>query len=343
VVMITGDHAETGLAIARRVGIVDGDARVATGSDIEALDDEALGDLVGRVSVFARVAPEHKLRVVRALRAGGEMVAVTGDGVNDAPALRAAEIGIAMGRDGTDVAREAADIVLADDNFISIYAAVEIGRVTFDNLRKATFFLISSGAAEVALIVSALALGWPLPMLPAQLLWLNLVTNGLQDVALAFEPGESDTLDRPPRPPREGVVSGMLWERTALAGLVMGAGTLYMFWWALEESGSLIQAQSVALSTMVVFQALQAGNSRSERRSVFRMSPFSNRFLLLAVVAALCVHVMALHAPFLSDVLRVEPVPGTTWARIVLIGFSIVAAMEFHKWWVQRRETTDTR
>jgi calcium-translocating P-type ATPase len=331
VVMITGDHADTALAIARSVGIADEDAEVATGSDLDTLGDDHLEDLVGRVSVFARVAPEHKLRVVHALRRRGEMVAVTGDGVNDAPALRAAEIGIAMGRDGTDVAREAADIVLADDNFVTIHSAVEVGRVTFDNLRKATFFLISSGAAEVALIVAALALGWPLPLLPAQLLWLNLVTNGLQDVALAFEPGEDDILDRPPRPPSEGIVSRLLWERTVIAGLVMGSGSLYLFWWSWGGSGSLIQAQSVVLTGMVVFQGLHAGNARSERRSVFRISPFSNPFLLLAVLGAVALHTVALHAPFVSAILRVEPVPLGTWVRIFVVAFSIILAMEAHK------------
>jgi P-type E1-E2 ATPase len=167
------------------------------------------------VTVYARVAPEHKLRVVQALRKAGEVVAVTGDGVNDAPALKAAEIGIAMGKSGTDVAREASDMVLADDNFVSIYAAVEEGRITFDNLRKVTFFLVSTGAAAIMMILTSLSLGWPLPMVPAQLLWLNLVTNGLQDLALAFEPGEPDVLKRPPRPRAEGVMSRLLWERTS--------------------------------------------------------------------------------------------------------------------------------
>jgi calcium-translocating P-type ATPase len=331
VIMITGDHAETALAIAVALGIVEPDAPVVTGRELGEIDDAALDDVVRSVSVFARVAPEHKLRVVQALRRRGEMVAVTGDGVNDAPALRGAEIGIAMGRDGTDVAREAADIVLADDNFVSIHAAVEIGRVTFDNLRKATFFLISSGAAEVMLIVSALALGWPLPMLPAQLLWLNLVTNGLQDVALAFEPGERDVLDRPPRPTREGIVSRLLWERTVIAGLVMGAGTLWLFAWAHDATGSIVHAQSVALTTMVVFQAFHAGNSRSERRSLFSMSPFSNRFLVLAVVAAVGLHFAALYTPLLSAILRVEPLPLEAWVRIVLVALSVIVAMEVHK------------
>src|SRR3970040_2009892 len=196
VVMITGDHAETALAIGRQLGIAAAGAAPRTGAELEHLDDQELQARVARVAIYARVAPEHKLRVVQALRATGEVVAVTGDGVNDAPALKAAEIGIAMGKSGTDVAREASDMVLADDNFVSIYAAVEEGRITFDNVRKVTFFLISTGAASIVTILTALALRWRVPVLPAQLLWLNLVTNGLQDMALAFEPGERGVLQR---------------------------------------------------------------------------------------------------------------------------------------------------
>jgi len=186
----------------------------------------------------------------------------------------AVAIGIAMGKSGTDVAREASDMVLTDDNFVSIYAAVEEGRVTFDNLRKVTFFLLSTGAAALAAIVASLFLGWPLPFLPAQLLWLNLVTNGLQDVALAFEPGKPGVLRRPPRAPQEEIISPLLWERTGVAGLIMAAGTLYLFWWELEATGDLGRAQTVALTTMVVFQMFHVGNCRSESRSVFVVNPF---------------------------------------------------------------------
>jgi Ca2+-transporting ATPase len=331
VVMITGDHAATARAIAAQLGIASDDAPVLTGADMATLDDAGLRERVGDVSVFARVAPDQKLRIVKALQSRGEVVAVTGDGVNDAPALKAAEIGVAMGQAGTDIAREAADVVLADDNFSSIYAAVEEGRVTFANLRKVTFFLISTGAATILLILASLLLGWPLPMLPAQLLWLNLVTNGLQDVALAFEPGEPDAARRPPRPRKEGVISALLWERTVIAGIVIGVGTLLMFRWELDRTGSEEAARTVALTTMVLFQAFQAFNARSDTRSVFRMNPLGNPFLLAAVLGALAIHAGALYFGPTQFVLRVVPIDGETWLRMLGVAVTLVVAMELHK------------
>jgi calcium-translocating P-type ATPase len=331
VIMITGDHAGTARAIGTQLGIAGPGAPVLTGVELERLDDAALGALVGRVPIYARVSPEHKLRVVQALRAGGEVVAVTGDGVNDAPALKAAEIGIAMGRSGTDVAREAADMVLADDNFVTIYAAVEEGRVTFDNLRKVTFFLVSTGAAEIVMILTALSLGWPLPLAAAQILWLNLVTNGLQDVALAFEPGEKGVLNRPPRPAAEGVMSRLLWERTLVSGLVMAAGTLALFTWEISAGSSIVRAQSVALSTMVLFQMVHVGNCRSETGSAFQRSPVSNPFLFVATTAALLIHLGAQHWGPLQFVLRVEPLEPAVWMRMVLVALSVLVAVEAHK------------
>jgi Ca2+-transporting ATPase len=341
VLMITGDHVATARAIGMELGIAGPGAPALMGPELEVMSDDVLAARVRDVSLYARVSPEHKLRIVRALRANGEVVAVTGDGVNDAPALKAAHIGIAMGKSGTDVAREAADMVLADDNFVSIYGAVEEGRITFDNIRKVTFFLISTNVAEIITILTALVLGWPLPLLAAQLLWLNLVTEGLQDVALAFEPGEPGILKRRPRPVREGIVSGPLWERTALAGAVQATGALSLFAWELAHSGSLTQAQTAALTTLVLFEAFHVGNSRSEQVSIFRLSPFSNPFLIIATVAALAVHVAALHLPFTQYVLRIVPLDAGSWLRMIAVAATIVVAMELHKWlrWPTRLES----
>jgi Ca2+-transporting ATPase len=332
VLMVTGDHAATAGAIGRELEITPDDAPVLAGSDLAGMSDDQLREQVHDVSVFARVAPDQKLRIVRALQANDHSVAVTGDGVNDAPALNAAEIGIAMGEGGTDVARSASDMVLADDNFASIQAAVEQGRITFDNIRKVTFFLISSGAAEILAILASLAFAWPIPFLPAQILWLNLVTNGLQDIALAFEPREGDVLERPPRRRSEGVVSGLLWERTALAGIVMAVGTLGLFAWELDQSGSTTRAQTVALTTMVLFQMFHVGNARSTMDSIFERNPFSNRFLFIATIAAFLVHVGALYVPATQYVLRVEPIADLgTWLRMALVAATILVAVEAHK------------
>lgn len=337
VIMITGDHADTARAIATELGITGPGAEdVVTGVELADLDDEQLAGRIARASVCARVSPEDKLRIVRSLQHRGEVVAVTGDGVNDAPALRAAEIGVAMGDKGTDVAREASEMVLADDNFVTIVAAVEEGRVTFDNIRKVTFFLVSTGAAEVTAILVAVWLQWPLILLPAQLLWLNLVTNGLQDVALAFEPAEKGVLHRPPRRSGGGVLNRMMWERVGLAGLVMGAGTLWMFRWELDRSGSLTSAQTVALTTMVIFQVFQAGNSRSESESVLRRNPLSNPFLFLATAAAVGLHTAALYLSPTQYVLRIEPISVDAWGRTIVVAATILVVMELHKW-VRRR------
>jgi Ca2+-transporting ATPase len=330
-IMITGDHATTAQAIGRELDIAGAEPRVLTGSILSELDDDQLRHEARSTAIYARVAPEQKLRVVRALQDEGEIVAVTGDGVNDAPALKAADIGVAMGRSGTDVAREAADIVLTDDNFVSITAAIEEGRITFDNVRKMIFFLLSTNAAEVVVILAALALGWPLPLLATQILWLNLVTDTLQGTPLAFEPGEPNVLHRPPRPLREGIVSRLIWERIGLSAVVLAGGTLALFWWELDNGVSLTEAQTVALTTLVLFQAFQAGNARSEWRSLFWLHPFANRWLFLGAAASVLVHAVALYLPPTQFVLRVEPIGLDAWLRAVLVATTILVAVELHK------------
>ncbi|MBI3978599.1 MAG: HAD-IC family P-type ATPase [Chloroflexi bacterium] len=332
VVMITGDHRVTASAIADRLGIAEERAApVLDGRDLEAMDDDRLYQEVRRVSVYARAAPHHKLRIVQQLRRHGEVVAVTGDGVNDAPALKQADIGVAMGVAGTDVAREAADMVLADDNFATIYAAVEEGRVIFDNIRKVIMFLIPTGIGLVLTVIASMALGLPLPFLPAQAIWINLVTNGLQDVAMAFEPPEEDVGRRPPRDPREGVLTRPMVERTVLVGVVQLVGTLAAFVWQLGSGAGLDHARTVAMTTMVLFQNFHIFNSRSFTRSAFRISPLSNRFLFATIVAALGLHLLALSWSPLQLVLRTEPLSPATWLIIVIIAASVVLVVEAEK------------
>jgi magnesium-transporting ATPase (P-type) len=308
VLMLTGDHLSTARAIGRQLGLDGPERQAVEGKELADLGDEELDALLaGGVQVFARVAPEHKLRIVQRLRAMGEVVAVTGDGVNDAPALRAAHLGIAMGRGGTDVAREASDMILQDDNFATIQGAVEEGRVVFSNIRKVTFFLLSTAVGEVITILVALAAGWPLPFLAAQILWINLVTNGLQHVALAVEPGEPGLLDRKPRPKGEGILPWRLLERLGGVGLVLAAGTLWSFWWSYTGTGDLDAARTVAMTQMVVFQFFHVFNCRSLDRSIFRINLFSNRFLFLSIAAALVAQLSVLYWGPLQTVFRTVP------------------------------------
>ncbi|MEW6118305.1 MAG: HAD-IC family P-type ATPase [Nitrospirota bacterium] len=336
VVMITGDHAVTAQAIAQKLGISSGGDEVLTGRELEAMSDDELFIKVKRVSVYARVAPQHKLRITQQLIKRGEIVAMTGDGVNDAPALKAAHIGIAMGRSGTDVAKEASDMVLTDDNFASIFNAVKEGRIVFDNLRKVTFFLIPTGIAAILSIIGTILTGMPIPYVPAQLLWINLVTNGLQDVALAFEPGERGVIDRPPRDPKEGIMSQVLVQRTVLVGLIISAGVVYNFVSALNAGDSLEKARTVAMTTMVFFQFFQAWNSRSEFQSVFILSPFSNPFLFYSMIAAFFAQVTVLYVPALQWIFQTEPITSAEWMRILAVAITIIAAVEADKW-IRRR------
>jgi Ca2+-transporting ATPase len=336
VVMITGDHPVTAMAIAKPLGI-EGEENVVTGKELEAMSDEVLFKRVQAVSVYARVSPKHKLRIVQQLLKHGEVVAVTGDGVNDAPALKAANIGIAMGRTGTDVAKEASDAVLSDDNFASIFAAVDEGRIVYANIRKVVLFLISCGFGELLAIIGAIAMGFPIPYIAAQILWLNLVTNGLQDVALAFEPGEKGILDRPPRDPKEKIFSGLLIHRTILIGFILAAGTLYTFIDALNDGAPIERARTIALTTMVFFQFYQAFNCRSERISVFRMSPLSNPFLFFSMVAAFFAQLALLYVPTLQHIFRTVPLTIQEWIKIGIVTSTIVIAVEVDKYVRRRR------
>jgi calcium-translocating P-type ATPase len=332
VLMLTGDHVDTAQNIGRQLGLGGTDAHAVDGHTLDHLSDAELDRLIGDVDIYARVAPEHKLRLVQRLKARGETVAVTGDGVNDAPALRAAHIGIAMGRSGTDVAREAADMILADDNFATITAAIEEGRTVFGNVRKVSFFLLSTAAGEVITILAALFAGWPLPFLAAQILWINLVTNGLQDVALAFEKGEPGLLQRPPRPRGEGIVTLRILERLGAVGLVLAAGTLFVFWLTLDRTGDLAQARTIAVTQMVVFQFFHVFNSRSLDRSILSIPLFSNRFLFVSIVAAAAAHVAVLHVGVLQHIFRTVPLTASEWLLVVMIGSTAIIGGELDKW-----------
>lgn len=332
VVMITGDHADTAVAIGSKLGIDPDEQGSLEGKDLDHLSDEELDMKLEHINIFARVSPGHKYRIVERLKKFGHVVAVTGDGVNDAPALRAAHIGVAMGKTGTDVAREASDMVLSDDNFATITNAIKEGRIVFSNIRKVTFFLLSTAVGELIVILLAVIMSWPLPFVAVQILWINLVTNGLQDVALAFEPGEPGIIRRKPRPVKEGILTGRLMERLGGVGIVLAAGTLGMFWWAMEESGGDLDfSRTVAMTQMVVFQFFHVWNCRSLDRSLFKIPFFSNRFLFLSVSAAILAHLAVLHVGFLQGIFRTQPLSGEHWLLIAGVGTLVIAGGEIDK------------
>jgi len=333
--MITGDHPSTAFAIAHEINLVGRPDQVVSGSQIrqaEQAGEAELAKLVAGANVFARVEPSQKVTIVQALQRSGHFVAVTGDGANDAPAMNASHVGVAMGMRGTDVAKESADLVIADDNFASIVAGVEEGRVAYRNIRKVIFLLISTGAAELVLFFLSLLFGLPLPLTAVQLLWLNLVTNGIQDVALAFEPREGNEMHQPPRKPDEPVFNRLMIERTLISAAVIGALAFLTFQNLLSAGMSIEGARNSTLLLMVLFENVHAFNSRSESRSVFSHNPLANPLLLFGTVIAQMVHIAAMYVPGLNTVLDMQPVSLTQWLALVPVALVILLVMELHKW-----------
>ena len=333
VAMVTGDNPVTAFAIARELGLADDQKQVVTGYVLKQNNDniEDFDRLVSTARVFARVEPTQKLSIVHSLQRTGHFVAATGDGANDAPALKAAEVGVAMGKYGTDVARESAELIITDDNFASIVAGIEEGRVAYNNVRKVIFLLISTGAAEIVLFILALLSGLPLPLLAVQLLWLNLVTNGIQDVALAFEPAEGDELKSPPRSPTEGVFNRIMIERVLLSSIFIGIVTFLVFQYLYEQGHGLDAARNGTLLLMVLFENIHVFNSRSETRSVFTHNPLRNHFLLLGTLTAQLIHIGAMYTPWISDVLHIQPVSLDYWFDMLFIAVTVLIVMEVHK------------
>jgi calcium-translocating P-type ATPase len=344
VIMITGDHPETAGAISRELGIADDSTSVVTGQMLAEAgehDNPAFEKLVASTSVFARVSPSQKLEIVDVLIRDGEFVAVTGDGVNDAPALKRANIGVAMGS-GTDVAKEVGSMIVVDDNFASIVAGVEEGRFAFDNVRKVIYLLISTGAAEVILFLASIFAGLPLPLLAVQLLWLNLVTNGIQDVALAFEGGEPGAMKRPPRKPSEKIFNPLMINQTIVSGATMGL-IVFGLWFYLNTYTQMdeIHARNLILLLMVFMQNFHAFNCRSERVSAFKVPLKRNIILVFGVLAAQGIHILSMQIPFMQNILRAEPVTFYEWLYILVLAIPILLAMEMFKYFRKRLRKLD--
>jgi Ca2+-transporting ATPase len=344
-IVITGDHPVTAAVVAEELGIAS-ERRALSGAELEQMSDEALRRTVLEVSVYARVNPEHKLRIVKALQAGGAIVAMTGDGVNDAPALKTADIGVAMGITGTDVSKEAADIVLADDNFASIVAAVEEGRAVFSNIRKFLRYLLSSNIGEVMTMffgvlladligLKATSSGVALPLVATQILWINLVTDGAPALALGIDPAHPSAMSRPPRPPGEGVITGRMWAGIFYVGTIMAAGTLGVLDASLpggliEGTGGMRYAQTMAFTTLVLFSLFTVFNSRSDERSAFA-ELFSNPWLWGAVGLSLLLQAAVIYVPFLQQAFSTEALSARDWLVCAAVASSVLWLRELSK------------
>ncbi|SDI67290.1 cation-translocating P-type ATPase [Natribacillus halophilus] len=319
-VMITGDHVETARAVALDLNMLPTHGEVMSGQQLDALDDHELQALIGKTYVFARVSPEHKLRIVKAIQQNGHVVAMTGDGVNDAPALKAADIGVAMGKTGTDVAKEASALVLADDKFSTIKAAIEEGRNIYDNIRKFIRYMLASNVGEILVMLFALLLGLPLPLVAIQILWINLVTDGLPAMALGVDRAESDVMKRAPRDPREGVFARGLGSKVMTRGLLIGLVSLAAFVITLYGTGipELTHAQTVAFTTLVMAQLIHVFDCRSEY-SVFHRSPFSNKPLLLAVLSSVILMLAVIYVPMLQPIFYTTALYVNDWLLILAL------------------------
>ena len=323
--MITGDQPATAAEIARQLGL-DRDARgnplkTVHARELEGLDEEGWARVAAESAVFARVSPEHKLRIVEGLRRRGQVVAMTGDGVNDAPALKPADIGIAMGIKGTEVAKETADMILTDDNFATIVAAVEQGRIIYANILKFVHYLFSCNFAEILVVFAAIMLGWPMPLGALQILWLNLVTDVFPAMALALEPSAPDMMKRPPRDPAEKLLNPRFVGLIAWQGLLLAAATLVAFRvglnWHGSEGAGLLRAETMAFMTLALAQVAHAFNARSQRRSAFTSRLFTNGWLWAAVLACVLLQAAAVSVPLLRRVLHTVPPSPSDWAVII--------------------------
>jgi P-type Ca2+ transporter type 2C len=328
-VMITGDHPLTAHYIARELGIAR-NGQVLTGHELDALSPSELEQAAEDVAVFARVTPEHKLKLVQAVRARGHVVAMTGDGVNDAPALKRADIGVAMGITGTDVTKEAADMVLLDDNFATIVEAVEEGRVIYDNIRKFIKYMMTTNSAELAVMLIGPLIGMPLPLLPLQILWMNLVTDGPTAVALGFEPAEPGTMRRAPYRTDESILGRGLGRHIVWVGMLMALvalGVGYLYW-----RGGHEQWQTMLFTTLVLAQLAHVLAIRSGQESLFTIGLLSNRLLLAAVVGSVALHLVLLYVPFARELFDLVPLSATDLALCVLVASVIFWAVEIEKW-----------
>ncbi|HEY9050672.1 MAG TPA: cation-translocating P-type ATPase, partial [Gammaproteobacteria bacterium] len=333
-VMITGDHPGTALAIAKRLGIADSDQEMLSGEELAKLSDEKFASVVETIRVYARVNPNQKVRIVKALQANGEFVAMTGDGVNDAPALKRAGIGVAMGQKGTDVAREASDMVLLDDDFTSIVRAIRAGRNIFDNIRKFIKDTMSSNSGEIWTLFLAPFMGLPIPLLPIHILWINLVTDGLPGLAFTAEPAEPGIMKRKPRPPEENIFAHGMWQHILWVGLFVGGISIASMAWAISRE--VAYWQTIVFTVLTVSQLFHSLAVRSESASLWQIGLFSNLPMLGAVVLTLLLQMAVIYLPALNSIFYTQPLPLFDLAVCLALSSLVLFAVEIEKWLVRR-------
>jgi Ca2+-transporting ATPase len=336
-VMITGDHPLTARNIARRLGIIENEEGILTGRELAEIPLEELEDHIGNIHVYARVAPEQKIKIVKALQDKGEFVAMTGDGVNDAPALKRADIGVAMGITGTDVSKEASHMILLDDNFATIVKAVKEGRRIFDNIRKFIKYTMTSNSGEIWTIFLAPFLGLPIPLLPIHILWINLVTDGLPGLALSVEPAEKRIMERPPRHPRESIFAHGMAVHIIWVGLLMGALSLFTQAWSIGSGLDQARWQTMVFTVLCLSQMGHVLAIRSERESLFRIGLFSNKFLFSAVLLTFLLQMATIYVPFLNPIFKTAPLSLNELALSLVISSGVFFAVEIEKWWLRKK------
>ncbi len=331
-VVITGDHPRTARAIAEEAGLYSSEENVVTGAEIDLWSDQELEKRVGRISVYARVEPAHKIRIVRAWQARGHVVAMTGDGVNDAPALKAADIGLALGS-GTEVAKQASDVVIMNNNLGTISAAIEQGRVIFDNIRKVTVYLMSDSFTEIILIGGSMMLGLPLPLLPAQILWINLVADSFPGVGLTLEPGERDTMSFPPRPKNEPVLNKEMISLIFVIGIVTDVLLFALYFWLLGSFDDLKLVQTMMFAAVGIDSLMYVFAVKSFRKPIFKINPFSNKWLILGILVGFGLMLLAILHPFFQEIFEVTSLGLSHWGLLLMIGLIKLIGIEVAKWW----------
>ncbi|MBW8382857.1 MAG: cation-translocating P-type ATPase, partial [Youngiibacter sp.] len=333
-VMITGDYKETAFAIAKQLGMAESEDQAIMGAELDNLSDSELREAVKKLKVYARVSPDHKVKIVTALKDNGHITSMTGDGVNDALALKKADIGVAMGITGTDVAKNTAEVILTDDNFATIVNAVEEGRIIFSNIKKFVFFLLSCNVGEILLVFTSILLGWEVPLLPIQLLWLNLVTDSFPAMALGVEPAEPNIMNQKPRDTKEGILDKAMFGGIAFQAIAISIATLAAYYWGMQRygvEGGLAEVRTIVFTTLITAELLRAFSSRSQDYTLFKIGFFTNKSMNKAVFVSMALTIVVLYVPFLSNILNVVPLSLTDWEIVLMFAFIPLVAGELFK------------